>query len=74
MCIFLVSAFAPFRRVYFLSGLSPFPRLDSSLKFRAVGRRGDGRGDGRGDALICLYFLLDFCPPDLTCIFREIVN
>ena len=25
-------------------------RLDSSLKFRAVGRRGDGRGDGRGDA------------------------
>ena len=23
---------------------------------------------------LCLYFLLDFCLPDLTCIFREIVN
>ena len=29
----------------------PAGRLNSSLKFRAGGRRGDGRGNDRGDAL-----------------------
>ena len=37
-----------------MTGGGGIGRLDSSLKFRAVGRRGDGRGDGRGDVQLVI--------------------